>query len=76
MAKKKVVEKLLCVYCQKGVVEKLPTLCPVCGKKLSEPIVPSMKLTRLVDLGFHNGVRFNFTAVPVEKPKKKRKRKA
>jgi predicted amidophosphoribosyltransferase len=74
VAKKKTVVKLLCVYCRKGVVEKLPTLCPVCGKKLTEPIRPEMKLTRLVDLGFRNGVQFNFTAVPVEKkPKKRRK---
>jgi hypothetical protein len=62
--------QLLCIYCRKGTVKKLPAKCPECGCKLSEPVTPKMPLRRLSDLAFGNGLRWNFSAVPIEKQNK------
>lgn len=62
--------QLLCIYCRKGVVKKLPAKCPECGCKLSELVTGKTKIKRLSDLAFNNGLRFNFHAVPIEQKRK------
>lgn len=61
----------LCIYCRKGTVKKVPSKCPVCGCKLTEPVTGKMKITRLSDLAFGNGLQWNWHAVPIEPKRKK-----
>lgn len=61
--------QFLCIYCRKGLVKKLPAKCPECGCKLSEVVTGKMKIKKLSDLAFGNGLRFNFHAVPINQPK-------
>lgn len=58
--------QFLCIYCRKGLVRKVPAKCPECGCKLTEPVTGKMKITRLSDLAFHNGMRLKFGVVPIE----------
>lgn len=68
---KKSKKPYLCIYCRKGLVTKVPSKCPECGCKLTEPVTGKMKITRLSDLAFGNGLRWSWCAVPVEPKRKK-----
>lgn len=57
---------ILCFYCKRGTVKKIPATCPVCKKKLTTPITGKTKLPDLVELALKNGVRLRFQAVPLD----------
>lgn len=56
-----------CIYCGCKKVKKVPGKCPLCGLWLTGKITGKTTIRTLADRATRNGVRLQFTAVPIKK---------